>query len=55
MDYDDDKMIPVFGFGGFTKKMGTSHCFPVNGNENDPEVHGIDGILETYKKSLELI
>lgn len=35
VQYDYDKKIPVFGFGGIPKFMGTntvSHCFPLNGN-----------------------
>ena len=35
VQYDYDKKIPVFGFGGIPKFMGAntvSHCFPLNGN-----------------------
>lgn len=37
--YDVDRMFPVFGFGGMHRGMGmkgVSHCFPVNGNVQDP-------------------
>jgi Copine len=33
--YDDDKLLPVFGFGGVPSYMGIStvnHCFPLTGN-----------------------
>ena len=41
-NYDDDKNFPVYGFGG--KIPGckqVSHCFALNGNIFDPEVHGV--------------
>jgi len=51
--YDSDKNIPVFGFGaklpGFES---TSHCFALNGDIFDPEINGIDGVLEVYKRNL---
>ena len=30
----------------------TSHCFPLNGNFDEPEIEGIDGILKTYQKNI---
>ena len=30
----------------------TSHAFPLNGNFQEPEIMGIDGILEVYKRNL---
>ena len=42
--YDNDKMFPVFGFGGIPRHMGinaVSHCFAVNGNPQDPKLCGI--------------
>jgi len=53
--YDFDKMFPVFGFGGVPTHMGihqVSHCFPVNGNPENPEVFGIAGVVETYKRTI---
>lgn len=29
-----------------------NHCFPLNGNFAEPEVKGIDGILEVYKRNM---
>ncbi|KAK8813222.1 hypothetical protein WA158_002814 [Blastocystis sp. Blastoise] len=52
--YDKDKMFPVFGFGG-TPANGqgrVSHCFPLNGNMSNPDVYGINGILDIYKRSI---
>mmetsp|Transcript_19842 Transcript_19842/g.25653 ORF Transcript_19842/g.25653 Transcript_19842/m.25653 type:complete len:588 (+) Transcript_19842:125-1888(+) len=54
--YDTDKKFPTFGFGG---KLGegeqVSHCFAVNGNPAEPDLHpqpGIGGILQTYYNSI---
>lgn len=50
--YDADQLFPTFGFGGIYKGS-VSHCFPLNFNEGNPEVKGIDGILGAYKNSLQ--
>ncbi|KAG0269088.1 hypothetical protein DFQ27_004847 [Actinomortierella ambigua] len=49
--YDSDKRIPVYGFGG---KIGNevSFAFPLNGDNNNPEVVGVDGILHAYWQSM---
>lgn len=48
--YDSDKLFPVLGFGGCPVPGAPPlHCFAVNGQENAPEVHGIDGILHVYR------
>ena len=50
--YDNDKMFPVFGFGGIPRHMGingVSHCFAVNGMVQQPNVNGIINIVNTYK------
>ena len=52
-EYDFDKKFPAFGFGGkFFDEFEVSHCFPLNGNTNDPEIKGIDGILKAYRNVL---
>lgn len=54
--YDNDKQFPLYGFGG--KAPGGSvanHCFALNGDEAHPEVAGVQGILNTYYRSLQLI
>jgi hypothetical protein len=51
--YDSDQQFPAYGFGG--KLPGSnepSHCFALNGDIFDPEVHGIDGVLDVYKNFL---
>ena len=48
--YDFDQLFPVFGFGGkFCGDNNVSHCYPLNMNPNDPNIQGIDGILQTYR------
>lgn len=38
MDYDYDKLVPVYGFGAkvrmpkFNSGNSAHHCFPINGN-----------------------
>ena len=29
-----------------------NHCFPMNGNYDEPEINGIDGILKAYQRNL---
>lgn len=51
--YDHDKHFPLYGFGGKPAPgQPVEHCFPLNGNEGNPEVHGVHGILSTYYESL---
>ena len=48
--YDTDKRFPVFGFGGCPVRGSPAmHCFAVNGREHDPEVHGVESILDVYR------
>jgi len=49
--YDSDGMIAAYGFGGVYQGH-TSHCFPLNGNLTNPEVHGVDGVMQAYELSL---
>jgi len=52
--YDSDRNFPVFGFGAKPRFCGieqVSHCFPLNGQEN-PEVEGVQGILEAYRNAM---
>ena len=52
-EYDHDKIYPCYGFGGRGgSKKQVSHCFPLNGNESDPGVHGVKGILASYADAL---
>ena len=52
--YDSDKQIPVFGFGAAIAPYTTqaNHCFALNGNIFDPEVDGIEGVVEVYKNAI---
>jgi len=51
--YDYDQKFPVYGFGGkFYGNPNVDHCFPLNCNPNDPEIVGIDGVLQTYRNVL---
>jgi hypothetical protein len=45
--YDSDKMYPVFGFGAKVNGQ-LSHCFPCNFNPSNPEVFGVQGMLDIY-------
>lgn len=40
--YDSDQKIPVFGFGARMPTGTVSHCFPLNGNLQNPEVQGVE-------------
>jgi len=47
-NYDSDKMFPIFGFGCKVPMIldKVSHCFALNGNIFNPEVPGIEGVIE---------
>jgi len=49
--YDSDKQIPVLGFGAAIAPYSNmaNHCFALNGNIFDPEVDGLEGVVEAYK------
>ena len=55
MDYDYDKLVPCFGFGaqvnhGIYNTYGkVSHCFPLNCNEDNPDIYGREGIMKHYR------
>ena len=51
--YDYDQLFPVYGFGG--NPIGSeevSHCFNINFNKDDPNIHEVDNIIKFYKESL---
>jgi len=54
LPYDGDKNIPLFGFGGIPKgATEVSHCFPINGNYDNPEISGgLGPILEFYNRTI---
>ncbi|KAI7845503.1 hypothetical protein COHA_000926 [Chlorella ohadii] len=54
--YDKDKHFPTYGFGAVLPPNNvTSHCFPVNGNAHNPEVAGVQGILQAYRQALSTV
>jgi hypothetical protein len=51
--YDYDQLFPAFGFGGrFCGSQKASHCYPLNMNFNNPEIAGVEGILQCYRTLL---
>ena len=51
--YAYKKKFMAFGFGG---RVGSSehcsHCFELNGNQQDPAINGLQSLLDTYRQSL---
>ena len=55
-DYDADKKFPALGFGGKIPPRGeVSHEFFLNMSPNNPNVNGVDGILQAYYSSLQSV
>ncbi|KAI8598462.1 copine-8-like protein [Dissophora ornata] len=52
--YDSGKKFPVYGFGGRIQGV-THHAFALNNNRMNPEVSGVEGILEAYWKAHSLV
>jgi len=52
LEYDSDKMVPAYGFGGMLPDRTTSHCFALNGNPAAPEVAGVEGLTGAYWQAL---
>ena len=51
--YDSDRMFPVYGFGACRFNTSTTeHCFALNNNEANPEVSGVQGIMNLYHSKL---
>jgi len=50
LQYDSDKNVPVWGFGGKVNGR-VDHCFPLTFNPNQIEVHGVQGILGAYNNA----
>eukprot|EP00478_Filoreta_tenera_P000314 GABV01000314.1.p1 GENE.GABV01000314.1~~GABV01000314.1.p1 ORF type:complete len:367 (+),score=115.60 GABV01000314.1:230-1330(+) len=48
--YDSDRKFPVWGFGARIGQGGVDHCFSISTNPSDPEVYGVQGILDAYTK-----
>uniref|UniRef100_A0A4W3KB57 Uncharacterized protein n=1 Tax=Callorhinchus milii TaxID=7868 RepID=A0A4W3KB57_CALMI len=55
-DYDSDKLFPALGFGAKIPPDGKiSHEFTLNGDPDNPNCNGIDGVLEAYYQSLRTV
>ena len=74
-NYDSDKLIPMYGFGGIVPNgedykipmninakgieekpiAWTSQCFAMNGDTCNPQVKGVEGVLNAYKQTTPLI
>ena len=54
--YDSDKFFPVFGFGGVpVHERSANHCFSLTFDASNPYVHGVQGILDAYRRSLNCV
>jgi hypothetical protein len=55
--YDQDRKISVYGFGARLPPTynHTSHCFACNGDFFDPEVVGVEEIINVYRKALDSV
>jgi hypothetical protein len=54
LNYDTDKLVPMFGFGGKLKGS-LNHCFHMNLNAANPNVLGMKGIMNAYRNSLNMV
>jgi len=50
--YDRDQRFPVYGYGAKMPDGSVSHCFALNGNPANPEVEGVEGIINAYHMAL---
>jgi hypothetical protein len=51
--YDADQKYPFYGFGGIPDGADkVSHCFPINGDEANPELEGIDNVIAAYRDAV---
>jgi hypothetical protein len=55
--YDADDKYPVYGFGARLPPSHTvtSDCFALTGDFFDPEVQGVDGIIQAYQRALRVV
>ena len=55
LDYDYDKLVPVYGFGAKVKhpllntEKKVHHCFPINCNMENPNLYQLDEIVKAYR------
>jgi hypothetical protein len=58
LDYDDDKQVPMYGFGAKPKFPNmqsriASHCFPLTGNHNNPNAQYLEGMMQVYQYAIQ--
>eukprot|EP00475_Leptophrys_vorax_P006996 TRINITY_DN143_c0_g1_i1.p1 TRINITY_DN143_c0_g1~~TRINITY_DN143_c0_g1_i1.p1 ORF type:complete len:608 (-),score=165.53 TRINITY_DN143_c0_g1_i1:588-2411(-) len=54
--YDSDGMIAAWGFGGKMRDTEqVAHDFPINFSSENPEVRGVNGLLEAYHHAFDRI
>lgn len=51
LDYDSDKMVPAYGFGGMVNGS-VNHAFPLTLNPHQVEVAGLQGMQFAYQNAL---
>ena len=49
LEYNKDKLIPLFGFGAIIGINQVAQCFPLNMNPIYPYVNNLQGVLDTYR------
>ena len=58
LDYDSDKLVPVYGFGAKVNMPNyqtygkVHHCFPLNGSEENAHVFMVEGIIQAYRNAI---
>lgn len=52
--YNQSKKIFLYGFGGAIPPYNqrASHCFALNGNIFNPQVNGLDEVVQAYQRAL---
>lgn len=61
MDYDADKLVPTYGFGAkvrmpsFNTGIAVHHCFPINGNDDNPNLYQLEGIMNGYRECMKYL
>ena len=55
--YDSDNQILAYGFGAdiAPPSKNVSHCFPLNFNESQPYVKGLQGLIQSYTDCLKKV
>ncbi|KNC81853.1 hypothetical protein, variant [Sphaeroforma arctica JP610] len=54
--YDSNQLFPAYGFGARpSPEQAVSHCFPLNGNPQNAQCHGISGVLAQYRHAQQTV